>query len=334
MPTLNCEKTIRMSLESARKQNFNQNLIEILIIDGGSSDKTLEIAEKFNCIVLKNEKKLPEFAKHIGILKASGKYAVFLDSDEVFNSADALNNRLEIFKKTDAKIIFTGGYIKPIGAHFINDYINYFSDPFSFFMYGISSDSRYYMKSILKKYKNHSVSEKYIAIFLDENSALPLSDLCAGNSIDINYAKIIVNKKINEPSIISQIISLILREDKRLFILKNDFIIHNSSDSLKKYINKIKWRIKDNMFYANETAGFSNRESYNNLLFKFKKYLFIPYSLTLALPLFYSLYLAIKRKNVICLLHPILTFYTGFLIGYYYFLKILGIKPGLTIYGK
>lgn len=334
MPTLNSEKTIRMSLDSIKKQNFNQNLIEILIIDGGSNDKTLEIAKEFNCTILKNDRKLPEFAKHIGILNAHSRYAVFLDSDEVFSSVDAINNRINTFKENNAKIIFTGGYIKPKEAHFINDYINYFSDPFSFFMYGTSSDYRYYLKSMLKNYKNHAISEKYVTIFLNKNDILPLSDLCAGNSIDIEYAKNITGKKINNINIISQLISIILEGDKKLFILKNDFVVHYSSDSFKKYLNKIKWRIINNIFYKDETAGFINREAHNNLLFKLKKYLFIPYSLTFILPFCYSSYLTISRKNIICLLHSILTFYTGFLISYYYLLKVFNIKPQLMVYGK
>jgi glycosyltransferase involved in cell wall biosynthesis len=334
MPTLNSEKTIRMSLESVRKQNFDRSLVEILVLDGGSKDKTVEIAKEFGCVVLKNEKKLPEYAKHIGILSAKGKYVLFLDSDEVFSSMDAINARVSVFKENSAKIIFTGGYIKPKEAHYINDYINHFSDPFSFFMYGTSSDSRYYLKSMLKKYQKHSVLEKYAILFLDENSTLPLSDLCAGNTIDIDYVKEIIGEGIKDLSMITQIISLILKKDRRIFILKNDFIIHHSSDSLKKYINKIKWRVISNMFHGNEIAGFSKRELHDNSQLKFKKYLFIPYSLTLVLPLIYSLYLMIRRKSVVCLLHPVLTFYTGLLISYYYVLKIIGAKPSLMIYGK
>ena len=43
MPTYNSEKTLEYSLRSIRHQIINQDQIEILMIDGGSTDKTLEI---------------------------------------------------------------------------------------------------------------------------------------------------------------------------------------------------------------------------------------------------------------------------------------------------
>ncbi len=323
-----------MSLESIRKQNFDQNSIEILVLDGGSSDKTAEIAKEFGCVVMKNERKLPEYAKHIGILSAKGRYIIFLDSDEVFTNMDAIGDRVDIFQKDEAKIIFTGGYIKPKGAHYINDYINHFSDPFSFFMYGTSSGFQYYLKSMLAAYRHHSIREKYAVLFLDENSRLPLADLCAGNAIDVNYVKKLLGEKINDVRMLTQIIYITLKKDRRIFVLKDDFIVHHSSDSFRKYLNKIKWRVISNMFHSDEIAGFAKREMHDSPQIRFKKYLFMPYSLTIVLPLIYGVYLTVRRKSLVCLLHPFLTFYTGCIIGYYYILKIVGINPRLMVYGK
>ncbi len=74
MPTYNSEKTLEYSLRSIRHQIINQDQIEILMIDGGSTDKTLEIAGKYNAKVLYNERRLPEFAKQQGMMAAKGKY--------------------------------------------------------------------------------------------------------------------------------------------------------------------------------------------------------------------------------------------------------------------
>ena len=73
MPTLNSEKTIEHALKSIREQEYDQELIEILVVDGGSSDCTLSIAQKYNAKILHNKKKLPEIAKEIGFrLKKAG----------------------------------------------------------------------------------------------------------------------------------------------------------------------------------------------------------------------------------------------------------------------
>ena len=70
MPTYNSEKTIEKSLQSIRRQTIDQSQVEILILDGGSKDATLEIALKYNATILKNERKLPEFAKQQGLMAA------------------------------------------------------------------------------------------------------------------------------------------------------------------------------------------------------------------------------------------------------------------------
>ena len=46
MPTYNSGKTVRMSLESIKNQNFDKNLVEILVVDGGSVDNTIDIAKE------------------------------------------------------------------------------------------------------------------------------------------------------------------------------------------------------------------------------------------------------------------------------------------------
>jgi len=334
MPTLNSERTIRMSLESVRKQNFDQDLIEILVIDGGSTDKTLEIAQEFHCIILKNEKKQQEYAKHIGIIESKADYLMFLDSDEVLNNPNAIKNRIDILENTDIKIVITGGYKTPDNFSTINDYINIFSDPFAFYMYGLPSDYSLINKYWNKKYKKNTDKIIYTEYILKDEQ-LPLIDMCAGITINKKYLKEILGEYINNELVVPKIFYLLIQASYKAALLKDDYILHYSSDSFKKYFKKIKWRIIVNIFYKEiPGTGFSNREEFQNESSKYKKYFFIPYSLTLIIPLFYGVLFSIYRKKIIFLINPFLTFYTGFLICYYSLLKILGIKPKLMIYGK
>ena len=78
MPTYNSEKTIEKALQSIRAQTIDQKEIEILIIDGGSTDKTLDISRKYSAIILENPEKFPESAKRIGFAYAHGEYIVCL----------------------------------------------------------------------------------------------------------------------------------------------------------------------------------------------------------------------------------------------------------------
>lgn len=51
IPTLNCEFTLLKCLESLRNQQYSGN-VRIMVIDGGSSDRTIKIAKDFGCEVI------------------------------------------------------------------------------------------------------------------------------------------------------------------------------------------------------------------------------------------------------------------------------------------
>jgi len=335
MPTLNSERTIRLALESISKQHFDQNLIEVLVIDGGSTDQTRSIALEYGCRIIENPLIQPECAKHAGILAAQGEYAIFLDSDEVFESKDAIRSRIEILRsRDDIKMVLTGGYTKPEGYSPINDYINTFSDPFSFFMYGISSGKGYYFESFTRRYSLESETDRFAIVTFQKSDPLPLVDACAGNAINLRYIKETYAESIGEVSIIPRLFSLIASDTGKVALLKNDSILHYSSDSCWKYVRKLRWRVVVNIYFVDKVGvGFSNREDFQPLLFRMKKYFFIPYALSLVLPLCEAVYYAVSRRKSVNLLHFPLTMYTAIFILQQLFLKALGYSPKLKSYG-
>jgi glycosyltransferase involved in cell wall biosynthesis len=335
MPTLNSEKTIKISLESIKNQEYPENLIEILVVDGGSTDKTQEIAKRYGARVLDNPKVQQEYAKHLGLINAKGNLAVFLDSDEVLENKKAIYNRVKVFyDNQEIKMVHSGGYKKPAGHSFINDYINYFSDPFAFFMNGVSTEAALFITSMKRKYKNYADLEEYVEFRFDLQDPLPVVDLCAGNTIDLAYVRSEFKEMFNNPLFIPQVFYLLVRKTGKTAVLKDDVIVHYSADSLKKFVNKIRWRVIVNIHYKDMPGtGFSNREEYQPLRSRLKKYLFIPYSLSVVLPAVVSLYHAVYRKNFSLLIHLPLTVYTGLIIVYFYILKLLGVRPVLKTYG-
>lgn len=81
-------------IEETLKGIINQTLFpyEVIISDDGSDDNTLELVEKFiqrnskkfKWHVLKNTHKGPGAARNYGIIKASGNWIAFLDSDDIW----------------------------------------------------------------------------------------------------------------------------------------------------------------------------------------------------------------------------------------------------------
>ncbi len=83
IPTLNCEDNLKLCLERIRMQKYDGK-INIFIIDGGSNDGTLKIAEKFNCII----NVIPgiystgkDGAKMLGETKGKSEFIWHIDSD-------------------------------------------------------------------------------------------------------------------------------------------------------------------------------------------------------------------------------------------------------------
>ena len=88
IPTLNSEKIISECLESIKKQTYPN--IEIIVVDGHSSDRTPEIAKKYGArVYIYGPKQSKAFGKvfgapyqrNYGVNKAKGKYIYYVDSD-------------------------------------------------------------------------------------------------------------------------------------------------------------------------------------------------------------------------------------------------------------
>ncbi len=114
---LNGEKYIEQTIQSVVNQTYTN--IEYIIIDGGSTDKTIDIIKK-------HEKNIDFFisesdngiydAMNKGIKKAKGKYIGLLNSDDYYerDAVEIIVNEINIQADFD---IFFGN------AHIINEYI-------------------------------------------------------------------------------------------------------------------------------------------------------------------------------------------------------------------
>jgi glycosyltransferase involved in cell wall biosynthesis len=83
VPTLNSSKTLAMCLQSIRQQTYKQ--IEVLIVDGGSSDNTIEIAKKYEAKVKKASIRNRSVQRNMGAEHSKGEFLFYVDSDEVLH---------------------------------------------------------------------------------------------------------------------------------------------------------------------------------------------------------------------------------------------------------
>lgn len=97
VPTWNEEKYLPHCLKSLRKQRGNISS-EIIVVDGGSTDKTVEIAEQYADKVLIKSRQPVGAARNAGAREASGRVLAFIDADTVASTSwlDAIASAFEM----------------------------------------------------------------------------------------------------------------------------------------------------------------------------------------------------------------------------------------------
>lgn len=98
IPVLNSEKTLPACLESIAGQNLPRSEYEIVIADGGSVDRTVEIARAAGVdVIVPNPLKTGEAGKAAGIRAAHGEMIALVDSDNLLPDADWFKRMLAPF---------------------------------------------------------------------------------------------------------------------------------------------------------------------------------------------------------------------------------------------
>jgi|SRR3989344_3842363 len=140
--TYNGERVISEFLSKIFSQDYPKNNMEIILADGGSTDKTLEIIEKFR-------KKYPKIIKFIhnpkqysigkgngmdiATKKASGEIIVQLDQDNILIQKSWLRRMIEILVKNKNISAVQSRYYTPEGSSATDKYVNSLGieDPFA-----------------------------------------------------------------------------------------------------------------------------------------------------------------------------------------------------------
>lgn len=331
--TFNSENVLPLVLKSILNQSYPRDKIELLVVDGGSKDSTLEIAKRYNCISLNNPKTEPVNAKLIGLRAAKGKYVITIDHDEVVENRDSILRKVKTLQShSECKVALCSGYKRPQSYPMLNQYISDFGDPFSLFIYSFPKGYVFFESAIRHKFKVESYSD-YLVITFDLMKEIIMELFCLGTMIDAEYFKNKFPDCQTDGYILTNLFYLMLKEgDTKVVLLQNDPLIHYSVDSLKAYFPKLKWRIYNNVFFLEKgAAGFNGRMEFQEKI-KLKKYLFIPYSFSVIIPFLHGLGYSLSRRNSIYLIHPILCIYVSVTILTAFVKHALGLKVKLLSY--
>ena len=111
IPIYNSEEYLAQTIESVMNQTYKN--IEIILVNDGSTDGSKEICEEYaqkdkRIKVINQENSGNAEARNCGMKNASGKYYMFLDSDDLYEP-DACENMLNEIERTDADYV-NGNY--------------------------------------------------------------------------------------------------------------------------------------------------------------------------------------------------------------------------------
>lgn len=123
--TYNEERYIERCLKSLLAQTLPSGQVEILVIDGGSTDATWSILDRYakahpQIRLFQNPKRIPAVADNIGIANAAGEFILTAGAHAEYEP-DYVARCLELLETTPAAHV--GGVQQPVGEGYIGEVI-------------------------------------------------------------------------------------------------------------------------------------------------------------------------------------------------------------------
>lgn len=139
IPTLNAERILPACLASIRMQAYDPASLEILVADGGSTDRTRAIAIEHGARILNATGMMAEAAKRMAFGQATGRYLALLDADNEIADRTWLSLAVDALERHPDALGFESYYLAHPGHTALNRYLTaclQISDPYARFMAG------------------------------------------------------------------------------------------------------------------------------------------------------------------------------------------------------
>jgi len=318
IPTFNSEATITKCLSSLRNQNYPKKNIEIILVDGGSSDRTKKIVSKYiiKWFEVDIRKQNVEYNKSIGIQKAKGDLLLMLDHDNILPNRNIIKKMVQPFlDHKDMVGVETLRYHYDPSLTLLDRYIALFgvNDPLAWYIGKADRVSMLY-DSYYKKYNPLDLGNYYIVYFTADNlPTIGANGFMIRRSILLKYA----DTKPGKFFPIDVNVDLVRKGYNKYAFIKDSILHLSGHGSVLSYIKRRMLFMRQ--YYLNETS-ISMRKVRRYSVYEKKDFwrlvYFIIISLTLAIPLYHSIRGYIKIRDNAWFLHPILCL--GFVLIYGY----------------
>jgi len=308
MPVYNEEDKIANALGSIRTQDYPQERIEIVLVDDDSTDKTLEIAKKYDVVYCRNGRHDYDVGKSIGVKKAKNEYLLFLDADNFLPNKNWLKLLVRpILLEKDVigaqPIWFTYNKKYPLADRYC-------------ILFGITDPLTIYLK---KKDRLMLYEKKWDLVNdYEERDGYFIVSFNQDNLPTIGSVGFIIKKEYILKTDYSPKFSHLdcmmdlIRQGKNRFAMTKLDIIHLHSATIKDFLHKLN-RNMDIFLKDMKKRRYRWRTSKLRLIFATLE------MLTFLVPFYHSLRGFIKVKDVAWFLHP----YICFRVAWMYSTKII-----------
>jgi glycosyltransferase involved in cell wall biosynthesis len=126
VPVYNVEEYIRPCLNSIFQQGLDEYCYEVIIVNDGTRDRSMEVIQDIieahcNIIVINQDNLGLSSARNTGLLKATGDYIQFVDSDDLL-VVDSLGHIMEDIRQKQPEL-FIAGFVKKTNEEIMNGWM-------------------------------------------------------------------------------------------------------------------------------------------------------------------------------------------------------------------
>lgn len=149
VPTLNEEGSLKFLLESLRRQTWSN--FEVFVVDGGSGDKTIDIADQYNAKTVVLNGGAEFYSRNFGASLAKGEILLFTCAD-IIMPKNLMEKVYEKFEKNHRIVALSGPDI-PHDTHLIGKV-----------EYGLYNALRYVASEMPRPFKRFSTSTNFLVV--------------------------------------------------------------------------------------------------------------------------------------------------------------------------
>jgi len=291
--TYNGGELLKKCILSILNQDYKN--FELLFIDGGSSDGTLEYLKKIikkdaRIKLIKNKRRLPEgrgMGKWLGFIKSQGIIFGIIDQDNILQKNNVLSTAEKILKKDKQVMLVTSGLKNSRRTAHITRYVS---------LYGTDSFLAYRSLDFLRRLKENKEIEQFIA--KKDNQTLVGSN-------NVFYLRSALKKVGGYERDVTTNLKLLISGKDKIYVINNATEHYSDKNLYSLAIKKFKWG--KNYFKSN-----NNKDQYDyfpKTSLELKEFLKAISFGVLFIPNFYYAYKVYKNsKDFLAFIFPYMAF--------------------------